>query len=350
MLIKQSGTSGTTKMDVMVLTSQGENINGLRYENITNNFFAGIDRLGDNRALVYNTSANLPNSIGGVDNFVNVIDVADLPGSASCISSIISGKNSVVPYDIEEVNIKRGELHIKVEEIVKKISAPIISRETCCNCTQVKACFTTCNISCLDCANVFINCSSASDCGNLSDVENPYTWEVTNIATNAVFTSNEKDYLFIPPGVGNSSYKVCLTVTDSEGCSNTYCEVVDYNCNGTLVKEEVSEFDLGGILDKEDIEIFRENQFPEKNTKKSQSVLLQPNPAQTEVTLDWGDEELIGSDILIYNTSGQLNLQERINSIEKVTLNIEQLPVGIYIIKIVRKGKSVEEQKLIINR
>lgn len=348
MIAKRAGVNGDSSMDLMVLTEDGGTINGLRYDNISNNFFAGIDRMSNDKALVYNTSANLPNSIGSLDNFIDVFNTSNLSAAASCISSVISATAPEVRYNIEYFNMRRGNLEVLVTQRTKEAWQALIQKEVCCNCTTLDACFTKCDINCLDCADVFINCSTPSDCGNFNDVENPYTWVATNTATGAIITSNERDFLFIPPATTNANYEICLTVTDSEGCVDKHCDVINYNCNSTLT-EETETIDLGVVPSAKPIEVFSGNKYYEIKFKQQYKVELQPNPAQSEVTLNLGSEDFVGGEVLFYDATGKLSLQENINSTEKQTINIRHLPAGIYILKITKNGKNIENQKLIIH-
>ena len=80
------------------------------------------------------------------------------------------------------------------------------------------------------------------------------------------------------------------------------------------------------------------------------SLRVHPNPAQNTLSLKWEQGNLINSEVLIFNTSGQLMLHHQINNSGDIKLSIQHLPPGSYILKVFKNKQSIGQQKLVINR
>ena len=76
-----------------------------------------------------------------------------------------------------------------------------------------------------------------------------------------------------------------------------------------------------------------------KNTFK-----MYPNPASTQVTIS-GNEGLVKS-VQVFDITGKLVMTNQSNSVQ-VTLNIENLPNGIFLVQ-VQTNQGIEVEKLII--
>jgi hypothetical protein len=101
--------------------------------------------------------------------------------------------------------------------------------------------------------------------------------------------------------------------------------ISDVNNNGQL--ELFVGNDLGGI------ELFENDPNSTisvdtyKNPKK---LLIYPNPSENEIRFSGID---VRTDVFIYNTLGKIVLQSEISK-EKLTLNLAQLPAGVYLIQV----------------
>jgi hypothetical protein len=68
---------------------------------------------------------------------------------------------------------------------------------------------------------------------------------------------------------------------------------------------------------------------------KTEDIEIFPNPATDQLQIRYHTEQLTG--ITITNSIGQLMLQQPIHN-ELTTLNVKELPAGIYIITLNRKA------------
>ncbi len=80
-------------------------------------------------------------------------------------------------------------------------------------------------------------------------------------------------------------------------------------------------------------------------SKEALSTLVYPNPAGNEITVTTAVD---GSKLLIFNIMGQMLIENELNALTKV--NISELKNGTYIYKIVKDGKILKADKLIISK
>ena len=68
-------------------------------------------------------------------------------------------------------------------------------------------------------------------------------------------------------------------------------------------------------------------------TANSNTFNVYPNPAQQQVTVDFGNSPQKGT-LFVYNALGQLQMQQEIANAQRVTLNIASFPAGIYFVQL----------------
>lgn len=71
----------------------------------------------------------------------------------------------------------------------------------------------------------------------------------------------------------------------------------------------------------------------------SSAINLYPNPAQKQITLDMGNNAFKGN-VSVYNSLGQVVFQKQLNNEQKVLLDIDNFPVGLYFVK---TGESIQK-------
>jgi len=68
-------------------------------------------------------------------------------------------------------------------------------------------------------------------------------------------------------------------------------------------------------------------------TANSNTFNVYPNPAQQQVTVDFGNSAQKGT-LFVYNALGQLQMQQPIANAQRVTLNIALFPAGVYFVQL----------------
>ncbi len=118
-------------------------------------------------------------------------------------------------------------------------------------------------------------------------------------------------------------YLIYLEVMDSEGCV-MYIEKPIHVTN---------------ILDAEELSVIERFQ-------------IIPNPSNGQFTLALGLTETKQTDIILFNTLGQLIHKESLGSIDRINkeLNFEQLPAGVYFLSVLTDQGTVGVQRLLIQK
>ncbi len=84
---------------------------------------------------------------------------------------------------------------------------------------------------------------------------------------------------------------------------------------------------------------------------QSGEIILYPNPANTNITVQLPETVEDDSDILIHDMMGILKLSTVIPAFEiSEDINIESLPQGVYIVSIIRNGVLQKSISLLVIR
>ena len=84
---------------------------------------------------------------------------------------------------------------------------------------------------------------------------------------------------------------------------------------------------------------------------QSGEIILYPNPANTNITVQLPETVEDDSDILIHDMMGILKLSTVIPAFEiSEDINIESLPQGVYIVSIIRNGILQKSISLLVIR
>lgn len=124
-------------------------------------------------------------------------------------------------------------------------------------------------------------------------------------------------------------YTICLSITDSVGCTDTHCtSYYLLKTSNEIIQVTVVPELLTGISEKSDVE----------------TVLIYPNPASNIVTVEL-TKQASTADINVFNILGQLELSSRTAS-QKTHTDITELTNGVYVLE-VRTNKMISRQKFI---
>ena len=126
-------------------------------------------------------------------------------------------------------------------------------------------------------------------------------------------------------------YTICLTVTDSSTrCTSKYCDTIGLDSTGKLLKSGSFELE---VIDESAVSI---------GNPVNASIKLYPNPANAELTIEVGDLPSKVSTIQVLDIHGKVCLNTGLIPTEDIIkVNIEQLPTGIYFVKLENDGQSV---------
>jgi PKD repeat protein len=122
-------------------------------------------------------------------------------------------------------------------------------------------------------------------------------------------------------------YTICLTITDSTGCSSMYCD-------SSYLSKNSDAMVYVNVIAQTGITVCSINK----------SFLIYPNPASDYLTLKFA-QNTSNSEIKIYNLLGELKSTSRKSSTES-TIDISDLSNGVYIIEVTTE-KNIMRQKFI---
>ena len=109
-------------------------------------------------------------------------------------------------------------------------------------------------------------------------------------------------------------YNICLTISDANGCSSSYCDSTNINKSGnTVISVDVIHQGTSGI-----------KEIPNNDIMK-----FYPNPATSNITIITSGK----ANISILNIEGQVKKNITTNT-NKTNIDISSLSSGIYFIKV----------------
>jgi hypothetical protein len=85
---------------------------------------------------------------------------------------------------------------------------------------------------------------------------------------------------------------------------------------------------------------------PSKKEYRESSIKVYPNPNKGVFTLDFGDDQLAGSSVVIYNSSGQ-TIRKLGNLSAQETVDLSSEPSGIYIVLVFSDKKWMDTFKIL---
>jgi hypothetical protein len=124
-------------------------------------------------------------------------------------------------------------------------------------------------------------------------------------------------------------YAICLTITDSAGCTDTYC-------NSYYLQKSTNSMVYINVITPETVGIIENSE--------DNSIFLYPNPATNLLTIETS-QTTKGSTVSIYNIDGQELIKQQMNE-SKIQIDISKLKSGIYFVKVSNEN-AVEVRKII---
>ncbi len=142
---------------------------------------------------------------------------------------------------------------------------------------------------------------------------------------------------------GNGPYILCLSVTDSEGCSDTYCDSLYVDDNG-LYNGLIGD---GGHRSTLTVNVVNPLTMAVDEQHTLAAVSVWPNPAREQLNIALTSEFSGTAHIEVVDLNGRLvrTVQERLNvGGNRILLNTEALPAGLYAVRIGNGTHSVTQR------
>lgn len=130
---------------------------------------------------------------------------------------------------------------------------------------------------------------------------------------------------------GNGPYTLCLTVSDSAGCTSTYCDTISIDSLGNIVYRGVSGFSIN-VMSPVQITAGIED------AGKTINAAIFPNPASSSIRVQSNDLKGVIS-FRILNIQGAEAAKGSLNNTSE-SIRIDQLTPGLYMIEMTDAGQN----------
>ncbi len=199
-----------------------------------------------------------------------------------------------------------------------------------------------------NCTYYLFNTSTPSSADCPSDCQSPIPvtkWSVTDLQDPyaRVVSGNSYNMVFTPSC--NGYYMVCLTIEDCTGCVHTTCKYLYVNC--TMCTCQPGPDPCVGANDPNSFD------SQSKNLTGVEEFSIYPNPATTKVEIETKYQRVSEKPLAIevFDMYGKVVRTDKIDRDEiRKTLNINDLPAGVYMIRISEDGVMLHTEKLLIGK
>ncbi len=155
-----------------------------------------------------------------------------------------------------------------------------------------------------------------------------YTWDFGDGTTGTGANINHSY-------AGNGPYALCLTVADTAGCTDTFCDTLTVDTNGVIYKMAP-----GFILQ------IGEGSLSTSELEEQVNLTIYPNPAKDQLTISIDLDILDNMSYNLTDISGRQVAQNTIGS--KInTIDLSGMAKGTYILNILY-GNEVHTEKILI--
>lgn len=137
---------------------------------------------------------------------------------------------------------------------------------------------------------------------------------------------------------GSGPYVLCLTITDSDGCEDTFCDTLALDENGGFNGLVEGSGRSGGFS----IQVQGGQLATSVNeVAEVETLELWPNPASDRITLRWSSEGSSATEILILDLEGRVVRQEGVGAQGNTfDVNVASLEAGAYVVRIMAEGRT----------
>jgi PKD repeat protein len=133
---------------------------------------------------------------------------------------------------------------------------------------------------------------------------------------------------------GTGPYELCLTIWDSEGCTDTYCETISVDENGLYNGMIVGGGNMKSVLT---IHVIEELGTAMAEVNALEALELWPNPTTNELNIALGSSMHGNVPVMVIDATGRTVLQDRrsiANGTNRFTINTAHLEAGPYLLRI----------------
>jgi hypothetical protein len=132
-------------------------------------------------------------------------------------------------------------------------------------------------------------------------------------------------------------YQLCLTVSDPNGCSDTFCDTISVDSSGNMVRSSspfsinvISPALLTGVREEASIGIFS----------------CYPNPASDRLTIERAAESVRSATYRMFDVQGRMVLLGELNTL-RTYVEIAWLPSGTYLLELIENEGYPEHIRII---
>ncbi len=154
-------------------------------------------------------------------------------------------------------------------------------------------------------------------------------WEWDFGAGNVYYTTSPTVPLFSNNSFNGLDHEVCLTVTDSYGCSETHCKIITVNCR-------TSSNPIDGEYKVEDRSLDED--------VKNLTLEVRPNPFLDQLLVNYPSEL---TSIELFNATGQLIRSEAGSFLNQITIMTGDLTAGIYYLRAIDLNGQIHTEKVV---
>jgi len=138
-------------------------------------------------------------------------------------------------------------------------------------------------------------------------------------------------------------FSLCLSIDNGNGCTDTYCDVLEIDANGVLTGKTNGGFtiEMGTAAD--------DTNGPTaiNDLAKKVSLILYPNPAAKNISLDLNSEINENASIKIYDITGKMVQQNEIQlstGNQTIDVSLNNLNGGLYIVQLTTKNGTLSKK------
>ncbi|MFK8037476.1 MAG: T9SS type A sorting domain-containing protein [Crocinitomicaceae bacterium] len=138
---------------------------------------------------------------------------------------------------------------------------------------------------------------------------------------------------------GNGPYVLCLTINDTLGCTDTYCDTISVDSNGTIIEAEGFDLVIGAY----------DAPLSISDNDLSSSVKVFPNPATDFINVQFNTGDKALNKITVYDLSGKVIYEDNNTTTSNniTSISIDGIAPGTYLIQMLFDSEIYNEKVII---
>ncbi len=133
---------------------------------------------------------------------------------------------------------------------------------------------------------------------------------------------------------GNGPYNLCLTLSNANGCTSTWCDTIQFDTSGHLKRNFI----------RNSISTYTGRKVGTNLTFLNSDLKLYPSPVLSNLTIE---SILPISQINVLSLDGKLIMSKALDSEKKCEIHLDVIPQGFYIIEVHSTNGLVMREKII---